>query len=821
MIIVKFMHKRIVALLLCLTMLATLVLVVPPMKVEARNYGEYEDVAKVYDQGSCPSMQGMSVHGNYVYACKINGDTETAAVVARAHKDTGSTTFLTNAATGSIYFSDFGHGNDIEVETIAGVTTLFVPTSISGAGGLVRYKLNGTTATKVGFYRFVDKSGSVIGGGALRVTHYDDTNIHFIFKSGKYLCLGTLPISQTSGDIVLTSLCTLDYSSCYVNGTYKDTSNYSLQGMGYYDNKLYLPLSGHTVSGHENISIILVYDLEGASGTIKPDPVLTFQITSSYYGAYFEVESCEISPLDNRMYFSANRRRTNSDTNHDGISYISNWTYDPSSRNSASKNYRWEVIDDQLVSVTDGGNSYNGVHQLQGKIVNGNFTDCRFSLSENVVLTHDRNWILEWKATGAGSGALLFATAAESSNKDKPYIFRNGGSLMAIGYSNGSQYNNYGLDLSKHGVDASKTHVYRLFNRVNADGSNMIYLSVDGKELGAMNNYYIAAAAQGTTSDWVSGKDFKFSYLGTLSHKISNCEIEYLQIWGTHLGDSVDEPSTFRWESGMTSVGGHGINLNTATKAAGTTSGINYKDCRYDLAEDVVLMHDRPWVLEWDNAGTWEGSLFLAADHMSNTYHAPYLFRSGSLIAIGYHDGSRHVQWGVKLSSYGIEINDPHIYTLRNLINDDGTNMIWLYVDGVKIAPLTTYCTNGSATSTTSDYLAGKDFTFSYMGTFQHDITGGMAYLQVWEGGRPEEDEPNNYRWETQNDHMINVTDEIFETNALIPLKGSCNDGVYTGTQFMLEKTVTLLHDRHWRLQWEAEGDWSGGGLFLSSNYSS
>lgn len=103
------------------------------------------------------------------------------------------------------------------------MTTLFVPTSNSGSGSLVRYKISGTTATKVGSYNMVSTSGSSIGGGAIRVIHYDDTNITFLFKSGRYCFTGTLPISQTGGNIVMTSLCTLDYSSCYVNGVYKDT----------------------------------------------------------------------------------------------------------------------------------------------------------------------------------------------------------------------------------------------------------------------------------------------------------------------------------------------------------------------------------------------------------------------------------------------------------------------------------------------------------------------------------------------------------------------------------------------------------------------
>ena len=38
--------------------------------VNAANHGKYKDVAKIYDQGSCPSMQGMAVHGDYIYAAR-------------------------------------------------------------------------------------------------------------------------------------------------------------------------------------------------------------------------------------------------------------------------------------------------------------------------------------------------------------------------------------------------------------------------------------------------------------------------------------------------------------------------------------------------------------------------------------------------------------------------------------------------------------------------------------------------------------------------------------------------------------------------------
>lgn len=819
----KHVGKQLLSSSLCLVMLAGLFLAMPPVRSEAQNHGMYKYVAYVKDQGSCPSMQGMAVCGNYIYACKINGDTEKSAVVARVHKNTQEVKFLTNSATKTKFFSDFGHGNDIEVEDINGVLNLFVPTSTSGNSSLVRYKISGTTATKLGSYR-VTNNGSNLSGGAIRVTHFDDTGITFLFKSGKVCYTGTLPISQTSGTLEMTKLCTLDYTTAYVNGVAKDTSKYSLQGMGYHDFKLYLPLSGHNVSGHKNISIILVYDLEGASGTIKPLPDPTFCITSSYYGALFEVESCDISPLDGRMYFSTNRRRTNSDTNHDGVSYITNWTYYPEDRPSSVQNYRWELQNNQLVSTTNGGNVYNGIYQMEGSIKNGTITNGRFVLSKPMVLEHNRPWILEWKSTGAGSGALLFATEAQSSRTGKPYVFRRtGSSLVSIGAYNGSSYHNYGLELSDYGINGAATHVYRVTNKINSNGSNMVYLSVDGKEIGPLNGHYIAGEYQNETSNWISGKDLSFSYFGTISYKISNCKIDYVQVWGDGLASVIDEPNNFRWEGKMANVTStYNLSENDATLVFGSASGTTYTDCRYDLQKPVVLIHDRPWALEWKSYGAWSGaSSLMAADHMINTYGAPYLFQGSSIIALRYHNGKQHEQWGVRLADYGISLTADHTYTLKNEVNADGSNTIYLYVDGKRIAPMDTYCVGGGVSSGTSnDSLVGKDFVFSHMGTYQHDISAKLQYIQVWENGKPEDDaQANHYRWETKNNDLVNVVSSAFQANPLHRINGSCSNGVYSNGQYALSKSIVLRHDRPWQVEWQCKGAWNGGGLLLSSSY--
>lgn len=168
------------------------------------------------------------------------------------------------------------------------------------------------------------------------------------------------------------------------------------------------------------------------------------------------------------------------------------------------------------------------------------------------------------------------------------------GCTGAQGMAVDGTYYNYGLDLASYGIDGTAEHVYRMTNKLSSDGSNMVYLSVDGRELGPMNNYYLAGSAQGTTSNWISGKDFTFSYLGTDLHPLDDCSIEYIQVWGKGLLDQKDEPDTYRWENGMQTVSTTGLTANTATTLGGSVSGSIHTASRYALDRNVVLLHNRP-----------------------------------------------------------------------------------------------------------------------------------------------------------------------------------------------------------------------------------
>ncbi|MBQ9794955.1 MAG: prolyl oligopeptidase family serine peptidase, partial [Clostridia bacterium] len=184
--------------------------------------------------------------------------------------------------------------------------------------------------------------------------------------------------------------------------------------------------------------------------------------------------------------------------------------------------FRWEMEGTSLRSLGD----ENALTALGGTVTDGVITGGRYQAAIPMVLKHDRPWVLEWKCGGDWRGAIL-TSAPITTTVGKYYLSRTKGGQLCFGAWSGSQYDNYGVDLSA--LDAG-THTFRLENRISADGSNMIYLSLDGGEALPMNNYFVGSKAQNTTSNWVSGKDFSFGYLGTDSAPLNDCKLEYLLV---------------------------------------------------------------------------------------------------------------------------------------------------------------------------------------------------------------------------------------------------------------------------------------------------
>ena len=201
------------------------------------------------------------------------------------------------------------------------------------------------------------------------------------------------------------------------------------------------------------------------------------------------------------------------------------------SNSHQTENFRWEISNGKLTSITDANFSSNAATALGGSITNGVISSGRYQFAKPLSLLHDQPWAVEWRGSGDWTGMLL-ATTPDAYDAGLPYFFKTGtdSGLVAFGYKD-TQVNNYGRSLKPLGLDYTQSHTYRLENRIHQDGSNMVYLLVDNVEIGPMNCFYIGGSNdQNQTVDWLSGKDFSISALGTTSHPINGIKLEYLQV---------------------------------------------------------------------------------------------------------------------------------------------------------------------------------------------------------------------------------------------------------------------------------------------------
>ncbi|WP_274648816.1 hypothetical protein [Paenibacillus humicola] len=290
-----------------------------PLTASAAYYNTYTTVAKLNNANGCYAAEGFAVGSTYVYSVKINSD-NTKAVIYRTKMSDGTTTLMKNGDNGKTYATYLGHANDVVLSKIGGKYYMFVVTLNSGSMSLVKLKYTGTTYYKVSHYT-IKYTGADKAMSGVKITGKDGSKIDFLFKSGRTLYRGTLPLTANSGTITVTKAFSLNIADARVNGkTVPDISSYAFQGFGYHNNTIYVPLT------YKNISLILVYrHISTASGTVDADDNLSFRITSSAYPNLFEVESVGIGN-EGRLWFNTNRRTKPGDTAHDGVHYFNGYS---------------------------------------------------------------------------------------------------------------------------------------------------------------------------------------------------------------------------------------------------------------------------------------------------------------------------------------------------------------------------------------------------------------------------------------------------------------------------------------------------------------
>ena len=256
-----------------------------------------------------------------------------------------------------------------------------------------------------------------------------------------------------------------------------------------------------------------------------------------------------------------------------------------------------------------------------------------------------------------------------------------------------------------------------------------MYLSGDmGESYGYGNPYYMNIDPE--ELPWPENNGIPFS--------ISNS-------WGPTLlytaAERVDSFTAYiEGEQTLVSIGKN--NNPITTLEGGIVNGV-FSNARYKLATPFKLLHDKDWAVEWRSIGACDNAGGMAkiwdeSGKQTDSKSRCILFRhtTKSITFTRYSD--THYHCGVQLDQYGYDYSAEHIYRLQNKVNDDGMNMVYLYVDGVEVAPMRhTFSNKGDEGLT--DYVVGKDFSFGYMGVPRYILNGFiMDDIAVWESGAEE-----------------------------------------------------------------------------------
>lgn len=323
--------KKFISVLLTAIILCSVFAVFPAteIKVDAAYYNTYTDVAAIPNANSCGSMQGMAIGKTYIYTIKRD-DNDTNCVIHKVARESGNKVQLTNSANGNYTVAGMGHANDACLTVIDGVENMFVVTMVAGTNNLWQLSLSGDHYTVKSKYS-IKVDGSAVGMSGVDIISVSGGKINFLFKKGASFYKGSLTVGASSGTVInATKAFAINVSSVNINGTTTDLSSYTYQGFGYYNDMIFVPVT------KSNVSVIIVYSgVSIASGTIKSKSDLSFRITSSTYSALFEMESCGIGP-DGKLYFNTNRRKSSTDTNHDGVHSFNNFNMSSLAINSLS-----------------------------------------------------------------------------------------------------------------------------------------------------------------------------------------------------------------------------------------------------------------------------------------------------------------------------------------------------------------------------------------------------------------------------------------------------------------------------------------------------
>jgi len=204
--------------------------------------------------------------------------------------------------------------------------------------------------------------------------------------------------------------------------------------------------------------------------------------------------------------------------------------------------YRWELNEDrdELVSVKTNGYIENALIKKSGTITDGVTDNLQYQFTTPVVLDHTKSWTVEWdmtRGTNTSWQKILAGQLKALSGTENCLMVMSTKTISLSLYTTSKSHNNYSSSaMAASDFNLEDQHTYKLENRVNADGTNTIYLWVDNTPIGTFDTHDSA-----TKPAWLPGADLTFKYIGqqansdgTKYYGLSGATINYIEVQMEH-----------------------------------------------------------------------------------------------------------------------------------------------------------------------------------------------------------------------------------------------------------------------------------------------
>ena len=236
----------------------------------------------------------------------------------------------------------------------------------------------------------------------------------------------------------------------------------------------------------------------------------------------------------------------------------------PDSCTHSSGSYHWTYDKENNMFISDNSENYTeNIATRHSYILTSGKETFYYAVDETVRLYHNNPWVIEY--TVAKPSDFLFSSTEKYPSKTKPslaHLNSKAGVFILnrehvtvdekiveeCNLSNNRQHITHGYGTNFRDLfsySPSKLHTFRYENKVNPDGSNMIYLTVIKTETGEilaekipMDDYYRyehwlpkeGYVLLDESNDWVNGKDLYINYLGNQDFPLSANYFD-LYIW--------------------------------------------------------------------------------------------------------------------------------------------------------------------------------------------------------------------------------------------------------------------------------------------------